>query len=54
MQQTLVQPLTMVIVIVMAIGGLKEYSIAIMGNCFPRQLQVLKLYFWIIKNHIFF
>mgnify|MGYP001199548383 CR=1 FL=1 len=44
MQQTLVQPLTMVIVIAMAVGGLKEYLIAIMGNCFPRQLQVLKLY----------
>ena len=41
MQQTLVQPLTMVIVVAMATLGNKEYLIAIMGNCFPQQLQVI-------------
>ena len=38
--QTVVQPLTMVIVISMAILGNKEYLIAVMGNCFPQHLQV--------------
>ena len=41
MQQTVVQPLTMVIVIAMVFGGNKEYLIAILGNCFPQHLQVI-------------
>ena len=45
MQQTVVQPLTMVIVIAMAVLGNKEYLIAVMGNCFPKQLQV-KSHWW--------
>ena len=40
MQQTVVQPLTMVIVIAMAVLGNKEYMISILGNCFPQHLQV--------------
>ena len=40
MQQTVVQPFTMIIVIAMAVLGNKEYLIAIMGNCFPQHLQV--------------
>ena len=41
MQQTLVQPLTMVIIMATATLGLKEYLISMLGNCFPALFQVI-------------
>ena len=41
MQQTVAQPLTMVIVVSMATLTLKEYVIAVLGNIFPSLLQSL-------------
>ena len=41
MQQTVAQPLMMVIVVHMAVLTLKEYMTAVLGNCFPSFLQTL-------------
>ena len=41
MQQTVAQPLMMVIVVHMAVLTSKEYMTAVLGNCFPSLLQTL-------------